>query len=325
MATIYKRGDIWYLNYSDARGQHRKSLGKISEHLANVKLKQKEYELSTGVLTGGKEAISFACYSNLYLDWFDNTYPTTYKTTSYAVGIFYKSFSDKTLSKITSVDVENVVRDQMHLKPSTINRQLSVLQALFNKAKLDGYAAPDFKIQKVKDLESKPPKYYTKDELDAIYAADHETAHWWQFIVNTGLRLSEFYNLKTCDIKDGAVYVLSSTQSRTKSAKWRMVPLSKGAVKTLKRFDLSAEYLFPRIRKDSYKQRFRRLCERAKIPKGKQGVHCLRHSFASHLVMSGESLFTVQKLLGHSNIEITMQYAHLSPDYLAESMRNFDL
>ncbi len=36
MATIYKRNDTWYLNYSDARGQHRKSLGKISEHLGSV-------------------------------------------------------------------------------------------------------------------------------------------------------------------------------------------------------------------------------------------------------------------------------------------------
>lgn len=325
MATIYKRNNTWYLNYSDARGQHRKSLGKISEHLANVKLKQKEYELVTGMLSGAKENILFSAYSDIYLNWFDNAYPATYDTTAYAVAIFYKVFFDKILSKITAIDIESVVREQSHLRPATLNRQLSVLQALFNKAKVDGYAAPDFKIQKVRDLESKPPKYYTKDELESIYAADTETAHYWQFVVNTGLRLSEFYNLKNCDIRDGSAYILSSAQSRTKSTKWRFVPLSAGAKKALAGFDLSEEYLFPRIRKDSYKQRFRRICERAKIPSEKWGIHCLRHSFASHLVMSGASLFEVKKLLGHSKIETTEVYAHLSDAHLSKSVSNFSI
>ncbi|PIE74765.1 MAG: hypothetical protein CSA18_03640 [Deltaproteobacteria bacterium] len=56
-------------------------------------------------------------------------------------------------------------------------------------------------------------------------------------------------------------------------------------------------------------------------PRQKVVFHTLRHTYASWLVMSGVSLYTVQKLLGHSDIKTTMRYAHLSPDYLAQSAK----
>ncbi|WP_201340213.1 hypothetical protein [Isorropodon fossajaponicum symbiont] len=86
MATIYPRGDVWYLNYSDARGQHRKSLGKISEHLAKVRLKQKEYELSMGINCNSHSAISFRReYATIYLTWYEETYPSSFQLVLYAV------------------------------------------------------------------------------------------------------------------------------------------------------------------------------------------------------------------------------------------------
>jgi hypothetical protein len=48
MATIYKRRDCWYIQWRDSKGQRKKSLGRISDQLANVKLKQKEFELTYG-------------------------------------------------------------------------------------------------------------------------------------------------------------------------------------------------------------------------------------------------------------------------------------
>jgi integrase len=48
-------------------------------------------------------------------------------------------------------------------------------------------------------------------------------------------------------------------------------------------------------------------------------IHDLRHSFASHAIMSGETLFTVSRLLGHRRVQTTARYAHLADDTMLES------
>ncbi len=49
--------------------------------------------------------------------------------------------------------------------------------------------------------------------------------------------------------------------------------------------------------------------------------HDLRHTFASHFMMNGGNIYDLQKILGHSTMEMTQRYAHLSPDHLGEAIQ----
>ncbi|MGP9701914.1 MULTISPECIES: tyrosine-type recombinase/integrase [Halomonas] len=55
------------------------------------------------------------------------------------------------------------------------------------------------------------------------------------------------------------------------------------------------------------------------LPRG-QRTHVLRHTFASHFVINGGNLLTLQKIMGHQSIQMTMRYAHLAPDHLKEAI-----
>ena len=49
--------------------------------------------------------------------------------------------------------------------------------------------------------------------------------------------------------------------------------------------------------------------------------HDLRHTFASRLVMKGVGIHTVQQLLGHKTIQVTLRYAHLAPEHQLEAVQ----
>lgn len=103
----------------------------------------------------------------------------------------------------------------------------------------------------------------------------------------------------------------------TKSGKSRSVPVS--------------EDLFDEIRKHLTEHggfsfslsAFRRALDKSGIElPPNQAAHVLRHTFASHFVMTGGDILSLQKILGHSTITMTMRYAHLSQDFLLLAVKN---
>ncbi|WP_278801245.1 phage integrase [Marinobacter nauticus] len=66
---------------------------------------------------------------------------------------------------------------------------------------------------------------------------------------------------------------------------------------------------------------FRSAYERCGFSTPQQLTHILRHTFASHYMMNGGDILTLQCILGHGNITMTMRYAHLSPDHLESAVR----
>ncbi|WP_228530701.1 MULTISPECIES: site-specific integrase [Myxococcaceae] len=76
------------------------------------------------------------------------------------------------------------------------------------------------------------------------------------------------------------------------------------------------------LKNDTVRSALLRACRRAGLRE--VGWHTLRHTFASHLVMRGAVLKSVQELLGHASLEMTMRYAHLSPDVRRDAVGLLD-
>jgi integrase len=161
---------------------------------------------------------------------------------------------------------------------------------------------------------------------------------WNAFLVTalkTGLRVGELLALKweDLDLVAGRLVVRRTLwrdqEGAPKSGRMREVPLSNEAIATLKAHrHLKGKYVFcesdgRRLTHSRVKEVVPRTCTRAGLPT-RLTTHDLRHTFASHLVGRGVALKAVQELLGHATIEMTMRYAHLSPDVRRDAVRLLD-
>jgi integrase len=147
-------------------------------------------------------------------------------------------------------------------------------------------------------------------------------------LVYTGARRGEALGLRWSDVdlERRMITVRRSYDGQTKSSKQRTVPVSGALVAILKAYRLAepwqGELCFPNARGEMCSRNakiealFQRALERANLRRIR--VHDLRHVFASHFVMGGGDIFTLQWILGHSTPQLTSDtYAHLSPRHMA--------
>lgn len=142
--------------------------------------------------------------------------------------------------------------------------------------------------------------------------------------MNTGIRQGELFNLTWANINfQQAILIVAG--DKAKSGKTRHIPLNSEALTALKTwhqqtndkeglvFPSKTSHPFNNIRKA-----WQRVLKLANISNFRW--HDLRHHFASKLVMAGVDLNTVRELLGHSDIKMTLRYAHLAPEHKANAV-----
>jgi integrase len=142
--------------------------------------------------------------------------------------------------------------------------------------------------------------------------------------VNTGLRRGELLQLRWQDLELKA-RLLTVRGPGAKSGQTRHLPLNSEAVGLLELWRAacadSRSFVFTGESggplKD-VKKAWTALVKRALIASFR--FHDLRHTFASKLVMAGVDLNTVRELLGHSDIAMTLRYAHLAPEHEAAAV-----
>jgi len=232
------------------------------------------------------------------------------------------------LSQIDSAQIERwKAARMMAVSSETVAKELRTLKAILNKAVEWGEIekSPAQYVESPKNLQSEPMTWYTKAQLAKLYKTNRGAE--WRLMANTGLRRTEARQLKWAqvDLKRRTLDVISSAQSRTKSGRWRQVPLSDGALaalKTLRRRAGTSDYVIPRIMARSLSRAFTKATERLGLP---GSLHSLRHSYGAHLVMAGVPLRTLQVLMGHASMKTTERYAHLGRDHLRDRARRISL
>lgn len=326
MATIYWRGKRAYLNWSAGGQQYRKSLGSVSQYEAETRRQAKELELRTGQQLFAPSEL-FGVAAVRYLEWHRTQYPDSHPRVRFIVEHRLIRFHDTPLASLTQGEVEQwIAKRSGQVQAGTVEKELRTLKALLNKAvewKLVT-SSPAEHVSAPQNLESEPIHWYSAAELKRLYKADRAHAAVWQFMANTGLRRREAMHLEWKNIRDGSVWVVSQEGARTKSGRWRQIPVSPGAaiaIAKLRRGNRTP-YVLPRLAKESWSRAFAKAAERAKLG---GSLHSLRHSFAANLVSDGASLRVVQRLMGHATIKTTEQYGHVAPSALESAVKGLKL
>lgn len=238
-------------------------------------------------------------------------------------------------------------------KPSTVNRKMGSISGVFSRAVEWEYIGthPLAKLKQLKVDSLGLVRYLDTDEAKRLrealdtrqdeIRAERESANQWRadrgkqqmqsllqlpftdhlkpmvlVSLNTGMRRGELFDLKWSAV-NFSTNTITAAGDTTKTSDTRHIPMNKETVSVLEHWKKQAgksHYVFPNQeggRLDDVKSAWLRLLERAKIDGFRW--HDMRHDFASRLVMAGVHLNTVRDLLGHSDIKMTLRYAHLAP------------
>ena len=193
---------------------------------------------------------------------------------------------------------------------------------------------PDFAVQIPYPKEEKDlPKILSREELKQFFSGSKNFKHrvMFQLIYSSGLRRNELLNLKIQDVltQDGKFRIRIN---RSKGNKDRYTVLSQKLLPELREYYKvyrPKDYLFNGRRKGEPMSAggLRHAMQKAIKQSGTKkdmNLHILRHCFASHALEDGMNIRTLQELLGHSSIQTTMIYLHVSDVPLYKAFSPFD-
>ncbi len=237
-----------------------------------------------------------------------------------------------------SVSEENVLNFVYELyslgySSSSIHRKISALNQFFNFLLEKGRIRKnplDF-IDKPKQWE-RLPSVLSENEIKKLLETPDVKKETGlrdrvllELIYSSGLRVSEVCNLKAEDID----FNRGVLKVKGKGKKERIVPIGDEAMKWLKEYlkrrKTNSPYVFSTSKSKTITRQ--RVWQIIKDYAQKAGIekriypHTLRHCFATHILLHGADLRTVQELLGHSSIKTTEIYTHIADPQLEEIYR----
>ncbi|HBA53254.1 MAG TPA: integrase [Syntrophorhabdus aromaticivorans] len=243
--------------------------------------------------------------------------------------------------QISEIHLERVKRNMLGAKraPRTINYALAVVRQVFNLARDREIFTGKNPVSRKKMMlqeRNERARFLSHEEASALFdeikKKSTEVYRICLLSYHSGLRAGEIFSLVWSDVntQTGLLFIKD-----TKSGYDRHVPMT-SAVKQMFSGMVRGqreELVFPGS-KGKVKSQISKTFDKAVIAIGlntgitdrrqKVVFHSLRHSFASHLIMTGVPLITVSRMLGHRTTKMTERYSHLSPSTFTDAVLAFE-
>ncbi len=264
------------------------------------------------------------------------------------------------VSDVKPMHCQNVlnVMDNNGYVGSSMARTKAALSAMFSDAYENGLIAanPVTKSVKCPKKPEKNTKVLTLDEQERFLTAAKESVNYkhFLFILQTGVRSSELRGLKWDDVdfQNRIIHIRRNvthdsnnnrfiTGELKTSSGQRDIPMTKTAYDLLMamkcqqaakknrviQFEFADHVFLNRngrlLPNSNYDRYLEKICDKAGIER--ISMHTLRHTFATRCIESGMKPKTLQKILGHANISMTMDLCvHVTEEEKEKEMRKFE-
>lgn len=244
-------------------------------------------------------------------------------------------------SGVDMIDIRGFISDRIMngKKKSTVSRKLATLRSFFNYLYQEGIVTVNqAKLVPIPKTPRHLPNFLSVDDAfklvqtpEGIGLLPVRDRAILELLYSSGLRVSEVAGLTVEDInlREGLV------KARGKGKKERIIPVGGKAVDALKSY-LIERMLFKKKKSSATggaafflnrnggrltDRQIRRIVvkyARALGIGGQIGPHTLRHTFATHLLIGGADLRSIQEMLGHSSLSTTQKYTHLDIGHLMD-------
>lgn len=322
---IFRIKDRWYIDYYYHGRRIRKSVGNKRDArnvLSTIKadILREEYGFRN------KPEIRFEKFAKEYVEY-AKVNKKSWERDVITLSHLMPHLKGIMLSRITPKDIESYKLARLRqVKSSTVNRELTLIKFMFSLAVKWKYvnSNPVKEVRFLKEQEFIIRVLNNTEARNIIKFASPRLKPVIIIGLNTGMRKGEILNLRWNDIDFDKKFIFIK---ESKSGRTRIVPMSSLVIDTLRKIKKEQihenEYVFYDPQTKDCKMKIRSPFKSARNKAGMKNLrfHDLRHSAATWMVEAGIDLVTVKEILGHSNIETTLRYAHPTPENKLKAIR----
>ena len=269
---------------------------------------------------GNGEAVPFKVFAESIIETSKKQGKRSWQRDEFSLAHLDEFFKEKTLGDIGPERVEEYKSKRRgEVSPATVNLELAFLKSIFNKAVRFGKIGknPISDVEKFKLNNARERILDAAEARRLVKCANPTLRPILVVALNTGMRRNEILTLRWPDINFSKGFILIED---SKSGKSRKVPMNRLVREILRDRPKhsGSDFVFSnpetKTRLKDVNGAFTTARTKAEI-KGLR-LHDLRHTFATWWIATGGDLVALSKILGHSTIQMTMRYAHPTPEIM---------